>query len=520
MAFNMSIFILLIFASSLFLYHFIIYPLYLHPLSKIPGPKLASLTNFWIYYQSWNEKRNSITHKLHEKYGPIIRIGPNEISINDVDYIKKIYVTGNFDKSWFYGNFGNYGCKNGFSILDKKNHQLRRKILSKPYSNSVVASKEVESMVVEKISKVGEFIYNQSILKNSKQIDVFELFSAMALDIITAFELGKKNGSNTIENLNSRWILHDYRKQFSMWFWTIYFPKFWNLAASNDIKKSSKRARKWLLDLVLKTADDLNLESGSKIESKNLDEYPTILEILYSNGITGLSAASELSDHVAAGHETTGITMALLTYILSTPKYRHIQIKLQNELIENYGKQSLNDFKPPASYNEIDKLPYLQAVVQETLRLCSAIPGSEPRIVPKNSSRNDQFLWFDKKTGKNIVIPSGTIVSMQPHSLHRDPLVFPDPETFKPERWLLTPDSEKLKNITKHMMVFGAGIKMCLGMHLAKEEIKLGLATIYSRFSSELMDNYDYEKNMKACDMYTTKIYGEASWLKFKQLSP
>ena len=75
-----------------------IYRIYFHPMSHIPGPKLAAIT-YWYqsYYDLWPHSGRFLwkTAELHEQYGPIIRIGPNEVQINDKDYYSEMYPSGN-----------------------------------------------------------------------------------------------------------------------------------------------------------------------------------------------------------------------------------------------------------------------------------------------------------------------------------------------------------------------------------------------------------------------------------------
>lgn len=75
-----------------------IYRVYFHPISHIPGPKLAAIT-YWYqsYYDLWPHSGRFLwkTAELHEQYGPIIRIGPNEVQVNDKDYYSEMYPSGN-----------------------------------------------------------------------------------------------------------------------------------------------------------------------------------------------------------------------------------------------------------------------------------------------------------------------------------------------------------------------------------------------------------------------------------------
>ena len=112
-----------------------------------------------------------------------------------------------------------------------------------------------------------------------------------------------------------------------------------------------------------------------------------------------------------------------------------------------------SDGLPPL--RAIDKLPYLNAVINEALRVYPAIPMSEPRVLLDPSKQVRIY-------GHNI--PAGTICSMQPYTENRIPEYFPDPDRFNPERWMIPRDSEQYKAMNRRMWSFSSGGRMCLGV--------------------------------------------------------
>lgn len=80
-----------------------LYRLRLHPLSHVPGPRLAALSNAWYAYQVRNGRMLHLGTTLHHKYGPVVRVGPNELWFNGKDAFRLIYSpTAGYDKSSFY----------------------------------------------------------------------------------------------------------------------------------------------------------------------------------------------------------------------------------------------------------------------------------------------------------------------------------------------------------------------------------------------------------------------------------
>ena len=90
---------------SFILYRFCYFQ-FLHPLSKFPGPFWAKQTDFWRVYQLWTTRLPNTLLELHRKYGSVVRVGPNELSFQDLDSIAPIYKSGRkVMKSDFYSGF-------------------------------------------------------------------------------------------------------------------------------------------------------------------------------------------------------------------------------------------------------------------------------------------------------------------------------------------------------------------------------------------------------------------------------
>lgn len=174
--------------------------------------------------------------------------------------------------------------------------------------------------------------------------------------------------------------------------------------------------------------------------------------------------------------------MTYLCFQLSRDINKRRQERLRNEIRGIFGTgtfpQIVDDIEA------VDRLPYLDAVLKETMRVHSAIPGSEPRVTdrPYEVSIN----------GKCVRIPLGTEISCQPYSMHRVELIFPQPDEWVPERWLQGENekyedySARTQTMNKYVFAFGKGIRMCLGMNLAVTEMKLACANMYWRFQSSI----------------------------------
>ncbi|KAJ5976705.1 hypothetical protein N7501_000047 [Penicillium viridicatum] len=172
-------------------------------------------------------------------------------------------------------------------------------------------------------------------------------------------------------------------------------------------------------------------------------------------GLADDEIQKEAQGYIVAGSDTTAVTLTYLTYAVCGN--RRIRDKLVAEVTV---------LSEPIHDNDIRNLPYLNMVISETLRIYTAVPFGLPRSVPsEGASFNGYFL------------PSGATVSTQSYSLHRDPTIFPDPYTFNPERW--ENPTKEMKDIS---IPFGGGSRICIGLHLARMELRLGSVLFFREF--------------------------------------
>jgi hypothetical protein len=97
----------------LFLFYLAVYRALFAPVSKIPGPRYALFTDWWLMYKEFTSQRREYIHELHKKYGPVVRVGPNEVCFISVAAVKEIYMSGGsgFDKTEFYTLFKQFSTR-------------------------------------------------------------------------------------------------------------------------------------------------------------------------------------------------------------------------------------------------------------------------------------------------------------------------------------------------------------------------------------------------------------------------
>ena len=171
------------------------------------------------------------------------------------------------------------------------------------------------------------------------------------------------------------------------------------------------------------------------------------------------------------------LVLALGTYYIIADK--EVLAKVTAELTE-----AMPDPSTKCSVTNLEKLAYFNACIFETLRISYGVGHRLQRICP------DQDLKY-----KDIIIPAGTPVSMTSILIHNDPILFPDPKSFMPERWL--PLETKGVRLQKYMVAFSRGSRQCLGMHLARAELYLGISNVIRKFGSKLrVVDTDYERDV------------------------
>jgi hypothetical protein len=126
----------------------LVYRLYLHPLAKYPGPWYQAISGWYDFYIAYNERRHLHFEKLHQKYGPIVRYGPNELAFNSPKAFTDMY---NFKANTKKGQVTVVAASTDpettstFSEPDTKRAMKKRKLLSQGFSESALASAEGKS---------------------------------------------------------------------------------------------------------------------------------------------------------------------------------------------------------------------------------------------------------------------------------------------------------------------------------------------------------------------------------------
>lgn len=180
--------------------------------------------------------------------------------------------------------------------------------------------------------------------------------------------------------------------------------------------------------------------------------------------------AESLTQLIAGSDTTSNSATAIIYHLCQHPA---VMKKLRQELDASLPDDS--DEVPLLS--DVDSLPYLNAVINESLRIHSTSAIGLPRLMPQGGVTID---------GKHF--PEGSVLSVPTYTIHRDPTVWgKDAEEYRPERWLDAEGKATSKSdLEKSFNPFSTGPRVCVGRNLAIPEQQMLIATLVKRFDFKL----------------------------------
>ncbi|KAI0151458.1 cytochrome P450 [Pestalotiopsis sp. NC0098] len=452
----------------------------LHPLSRIPGPKMAAasyLPEFYYDAVKFGRYTQQIK-KMHAKYGPIVRISPDEVHCADNAFIDEIYAVGGRKRDKFRHQVSGSAMEfSGFATYDHDLHRMRRGPLAKFFARGQVA--KLEPSLQDLVQRLCDKLLQES--GRCKPIDVTMAYSCFTSDAIADYAFGESFGFLAQDEWEP-----NYRASLYAFLQTVYIFRFF------PFLKHATLAAPWLtkymsdgMALLIKTLQtDIPAQVKSTKEdykAHTVNDRPNVFGSLlesdmpeHEKSIVRLS--DEASAVLSAGTETTSWTVSVITYhVLTQPK---ILSKLTEEL-----NSVVKDPKKLPTWTDLEKLPYLGAVIQEGLRLSYGVSARTSRV-PTEEDLLYRGQWTPQGSEKPVnveyVIPRGYAIGMSTAISHHDESVWPDSHSFVPERWF-DENMERNRDLEKQMLSFSRGSRACIGMNLAFCELHLLVAALTLR---------------------------------------
>ncbi|KAF8888565.1 cytochrome P450 monooxygenase [Infundibulicybe gibba] len=451
--------------AAVVLAHLIPYFLDPHGIRLYPGPFLAKFSDIWLGWVAKQGHRSEVVHKMHQKYGPFVRIAPNHVSIAEPDALSLVYAHGNGAlKSEFYDAFVS----------------IQRGIVSHIFSQKSVV--EFEPQIRLYVSILLQHGIGSVILRLKEcgwrgeggrlWLDCLPWANYLAFDIVGDLAFGAPfgmlenardsavvpkdpkavmdsygtNAAGEVKEIPAVRILNG-RGEFSMSMGSL--PPRWRpivrhlpgfRQGQKDVKALAGIAIMAVAKRLATPTDRVDLLSKLK-EGRDSNGNPMGRGELTAEALTLLIAGSDT---------TSNSTCAIL--------------KLQKELDEQLETED----ELTATGEQVKRLPFLDACINEGLRIHSTSALGLPRVVPEGGI-----------TVLGQYFPEGTVLSVPSYSIHRDPTVWgEDVEAYRPERWF----EQDSTAIQKTFNPFSVGPRACVGRNLAFLELQIIVASIMRRY--------------------------------------
>ncbi|KAI0058623.1 putative cytochrome P450 [Artomyces pyxidatus] len=443
----------------------VLYNIYLHPLSRFPGPRAAASTRLWLAYVEVFKgvSLTDLRNELHAEYGNVVRISPNELHFSDPAAYDAIYNTKNkWDKDYeFYRAFDM--DSSSLCYIKYPEAKQRRDVLSTLFSRSSIL--KMQDLVQAKLEMFCDVLKSDHAA--GKASDLSLGFKCLAMDTISSFCYGRSMSAIDAPNFHAPLVIASENclpilaitKHSGFLVWLLrQIPPRLAVKLGSPVMDAMFHLKK----VQMRQIEDI-LRDPSELENA---PHPIIYhELLNIDAQKGRLLPSKLSLFheaqvlLAAGTDTVGVAlMSTVYHLLAHPD---MCTRLRMELRSVW----LSCDECPR-YEVLEKLPYLTAVVKEGLRL---FPGLQalPRVVPPEGA-----------VVCGIAIPGGTIVGQSLTFVSHAESIFPNAKSFDPERWLQA-DSKSLEGF---ITAFSKGPRSCLGINLAYCELYTALAYIFRRF--------------------------------------
>ncbi|CZR50242.1 related to isotrichodermin C-15 hydroxylase (cytochrome P-450 monooxygenase CYP65A1) [Phialocephala subalpina] len=383
--------------SALFYAGSAIYNVTFHPLASFPGPTIYGASILPAYYDLCIGNSASRTLELHEKYGPVVRMTPNDLSFSSA-------------QAWRERKTDIYGYRKGHKNLERDprffyvdpertqniiasneaNHARMRRVMIHAFSES--ALREQEPIITSYCDLLIQRLSYQQEAKGA--VDIAAWLNFASFDIIGDLTFGES--------------FHALEKGEDHWWMSTIFNGFKIGVMLPAVVRTKDKFRNFIRD---KTLSRLSMETDRRDVTAVIMRHNDKKEMSERELITNAGCL------IIAGSESTATLLSgLIFHLLSTPR---VLALLQQEIRQAFTSQSAINFA------SVSKLLYLQACIEEALRLYPPMPCGLPRQVPVEGMIIDGHF-----------VPGNTSVSMHQLSTGRSARNFKDPLKFVPERWL------------------------------------------------------------------------------------
>ncbi|KAF2028697.1 cytochrome P450 monooxygenase-like protein [Setomelanomma holmii] len=458
-----------VFSAAYILYNFV-YNVFLHPLKHIPGPRLAASTGIPYALHMRNGSMVAWIKQLHDQYGDAVRIAPNEVSfISGETAWPDIYGfrTGKYkntgaylkDLAWFP-----IPINKTWSLLaaDEANHSRVRRNLAHAFSDKALRDQEplIQKYVDLLVHRLGEHA------AESKAVDIMQWYNYTTFDVICDLTFGEPLYSLR-DSKEHHWIRLVFAsvKAIGLLSTRVKYPMFQYIEKLKTLFKNTANINAARLEFFKLAHDKVERRLEKGTDRPDFFSYITKSQEIEAKALTRDEMDSNSTLFLAAGSETTATILSGVTYLLLANRDK--LSKLIYEIRSRFTSAS------EITIEEVNKLEYMIACLQEALRMYPPVPTGFPRVVPVGGDHISGYF-----------IPAGTSVYVSQHAMNHSTRNYKDPERFVPERWM---GAEEYKDDNREsLQPFSFGPRNCLGKNLAYAEMRLILAKVLFTFDLAL----------------------------------
>ncbi|KAI9172649.1 Cytochrome P450 monooxygenase 1 [Paramyrothecium foliicola] len=442
-----------------------LYNVLFHPLRAIPGPLLWRMSTL---PRSWALCRGRLVfevRKHHEKYGDVIRLGPNEIAFRQAEAWKDIYghrAAGEEEnpKSLDFYQISDNQPKS-LIATDRSQHGELRRLMSHGFSERSMRGQEpiIGSYVDLLVQRLHEKAHEGP-------LNMREWYNWTTFDIIG--NLGFGSDFECLKNCTYHpWtrLITDSVK-IAAWFQSLGYMGFRQVAGT-------------IMDIGAASITDLKEMARRKmmqrIEIGKKGERPDLIEGLINKNLPIDTLSANASLLIVAGSETTATLLSGATFLLTSNPA--VLEKLTREVRTTFEK------KEDITLLSVNNLPYMLSCLNETLRRYPPVAFGLPRVAPTGGV-----------TVAGVFVPEGTSMSVWQLAINHRPDYWTEPYEYIPERWT-GKDERFINDKLDAMQPFSIGPRNCIGRNLAYAEMRLILARILFDFDMSLAeDSRDWMK--------------------------
>ncbi|KAK1489584.1 cytochrome P450 3A9 [Colletotrichum abscissum] len=475
------------------------------PLRKLPGPWYAPLTTLHLRYLFSTGTIWKLVERSHNKYGPIIRLGPRQVWISDKEAMKQILVKTDLPKVAMYAEISRDKFSPGlFGEIRQEPHRRLKRFLFPAFTVNYIDNLEMffKSTVRDVLNKYQTQINEDAVhyAKKGIEVDLMDDLHNVALDIMGECSFGKGFGQTNPNSLIEdgvdekiwksipRSIFDGLSKRYqASQSFTVYVKKFFR-ALGIDLQFD------WPAEMI--TAIDAVVQRRKRTPDV---ERRDLLQHLIEEGKkpdTGTSMSvrdivDQMAEILLAGSETTSGTIGCL--FLELARNPDVRAKLFASL----PPKGFNDeIVTSKSVRNEEEYEYLEACIKENLRL---------HPIASEMGRRTGNQWINL-CGYDL--PPHTVVSASYRDLHRNEAFWPQAVRFWPERWLSEDkrDGAPAPDMDAYYP-FSGGKHSCIGINFAWAEMRMVAANLLQRF--DVLEVPDQDIDFR---QYITMQFATGHW--------